>query len=365
MKTLLIDSILLVLKKLSYYKLTKDVNLSVDTLGSETLLSELILGLNNSLLRNENYSFYLFGDQIKIKKELQNYKSLIKKVEIVNCDEAVLMSDKPADVVKQRNQSSMFQAIESVVKGTSDAVLSCGNTGALMALSILNIKTIKEIKRPAIASIWPNLKSESIILDLGANTKNDPRYLLDNAILGSSLASILFKIKKPSVGLLNVGVEENKGNDIIQSASETLTKMSESSAINYYGYVEGNDISIGKTNVVVTDGFTGNVALKTAEGTAKMIQSYLEMGFKSSIVSKLGYLLSSLALKSMSERLDPRIHNCGILIGLNSPVIKCHGSSENLGITYAADIVHSLIENSVNEKIKEYISNILRNQYIS
>jgi len=232
----------------------------------------------------------------------------------------------------------------------------------LMALSILNIKTINEIKRPAIASIWPNLKSESIILDLGANTKNDSRYLLDNAILGSSLASILFKIKNPSVGLLNVGVEENKGNEIIQNASETLIKMSKSSAINYYGYVEGNDISIGKTNVVVTDGFTGNIALKTAEGTAKMIQSYLEMGFKSSIASKLGYLLSSFALKSMNERLDPRIHNCGILIGLNSPVIKCHGNSENMGISYAADIVHSLIKNDVNEKIKEYISNILKNQ---
>tara|TARA_B100000953_G_scaffold294161_1_gene283629 strand:- start:773 stop:1531 length:759 start_codon:yes stop_codon:yes gene_type:complete len=252
--------------------------------------------------------------------------------------------------------------VQSVINGESDSLLSCGNTGALMALSLLYIKTINEIKRPAIASIWPNLKGESIILDLGANTKNDSRYLIDNAILGSSLASILFKIENPSVGLLNVGVEENKGNETVQIASETLMKMSEKAIINYYGYIEGNDISAGKTNVVVTDGFTGNIALKTAEGTANMIQNYLKLGFKSSIISKLGYLLSSLALKTVNERLDPRIHNCGILIGLNSPVIKCHGSSEHVGISYAADIIYSLLQNKVNERIKEYISHSMKNR---
>ena len=256
----------------------------------------------------------------------------------------------------------MFQSVQSVINGESDSLLSCGNTGALMVLSLLYIKTISEIKRPAIASIWPNLKGESIILDLGANTKNDSRYLIDNAILGSSLASILFKIENPSVGLLNVGVEENKGNETVQIASETLMKMSEKAIINYYGYIEGNDISAGKTNVGVTDGFTGNIALKTAEGTANMIQNYLKLGFKSSIVSKLGYLLSSLALKTVNERLDPRIHNCGILIGLNSPVIKCHGSSEHVGISYAADIIYSLLQNKVNERIKEYISHSMKNR---
>ena len=230
-----------------------------------------------------------------------------------------------------------------------------------MALSLLYIKTINEIKRPSIASIWPNLKGESIILDLGANTKNDSRYLLDNAILGASLASILFKIEKPSVGLLNVGIEENKGNETIQTASEELLRMSEKKIINYYGYVEGNDISAGKTNVVVTDGFTGNIALKTAEGTANMIQRYLKLGFQSSIVSKIGYMLSSLALKTVNDRLDPRIHNCGILMGLNHPVIKCHGSSEQMGISYAADIIYSLVKDKVNYKIKEYISHSMKN----
>jgi len=339
-----------------------NIKLSVDTLGSETPLSELVSGLNDSSIKNENYFFYLFGNENYIKKELDNHKSLIKNVEIIHCEDEVSMSDKPAEVIKQKTKSSMFKSVQSVINGESDSLLSCGNTGALMALSLLYIKTINEIKRPAIASIWPNLKGESIILDLGANTKNDSRYLIDNAILGSSLASILFKIENPSVGLLNVGVEENKGNETVQIASETLMKMSEKAVINYYGYIEGNDISAGKTNVVVTDGFTGNIALKTAEGTANMIQNYLKLGFKSSIISKLGYLLSSLALKTVNERLDPRIHNCGILIGLNSPVIKCHGSSEHVGISYAADIIYSLLQNKVNERIKEYISQSMKNR---
>ena len=339
-----------------------NIKLSVDTLGSETSLSEIILGLSESSLRYDDYFFYLFGNEENIKKKLDNHKSLFNRSEIIHCEEEISMSDKPAEVIKQKTNSSMFKSVQSVVNGESDSLLSFGNTGALMALSLLYIKTINEIKRPAIASIWPNLKGESIILDLGANTKNDSRYLIDNAILGASLASILFKMENPSVGLLNVGIEENKGNEITQITSEILSKMSEQRIINYYGYIEGNDISEGKTNVVVTDGFTGNIALKTAEGTAKMIQNYLKLGFQSSVISKIGYILSSLALKSVNERLDPRIHNCGILIGLNSPVIKCHGNSEHMGISYAADIIYSLVKNKVNDRIKEYISHSMKNR---
>jgi len=339
-----------------------NIKLSVDTLGSETSLSEIILGLSESSLRSDDYFFYLFGNEDDIKKKLDNHKSLINRSEIIHCEEEISMSDKPAEVIKQKTNSSMFKSVQSVVNGESDSLLSFGNTGALMALSLLYIKTINEIKRPAIASIWPNLKGESIILDLGANTKNDSRYLIDNAILGASLASILFKMEDPSVGLLNVGIEENKGNEIIQITSEILSEMSEQRIINYYGYIEGNDISEGKTNVVITDGFTGNIALKTAEGTAKMIQNYLKLGFQSSVISKIGYILSSLALKSVNERLDPRIHNCGILIGLNSPVIKCHGNSEHMGISYAADIIYSLVKNKVNDRIKEYISHSMKNR---
>tara|TARA_B100000902_G_scaffold399946_1_gene473870 strand:+ start:2579 stop:3613 length:1035 start_codon:yes stop_codon:yes gene_type:complete len=335
---------------------TKFFTLSVDMLGSETKLDDILKGLNQSLLRNLNYKFRLYGFEKDIKKKIEKHKRLIKVSEIINCDSCISMEDKPSDILKSKKKSSMFLAINSVAENTSDAVLSFGNTGALMSLSLLNIKTLNGIKRPAIASIWPNMNGESVVLDLGANTKLDSRYLIDNSILGASLASILFKIDNPSIGLLNVGKEDNKGKEEIKLASEKLKELSRNLNINYYGYVEGNDISIGKTNVVVTDGFTGNISLKTAEGTAKLFQSHLKDAFRSSILSKMGYFLSSLAMKSVRDRLDPRVHNCGILMGLNSLAVKCHGQSEYRGVSYAADIVYSLLESNMNKKIRDYVS---------
>ena len=336
--------------------MTKLFTLSVDTLGSETELNDILKGLNQSLLRNLNYKFQLYGSEEIIKKKIEKYKRLIKVTDIIDCHSYITMEDRPSDILKSKKTSSMYLAIKSVTENLSDAVLSFGNTGALMSLSLLNIKTLKGIKRPAIASIWPNMKGESVVLDLGANTKLDPRYLIENSILGASLASILFKIDNPSIGLLNVGVEDNKGKEEIKMASDQLKDLSRNSRINYYGYVEGNDISIGRTNVVVTDGFTGNISLKTAEGTAKLFQSHLKDAFSSSILSKMGYFLSSLAMKSVRDRLDPRVHNCGILIGLNSLAVKCHGQSEYRGVSYAADIIYSLLENNMNKKIQDYVS---------
>ena len=267
----------------------------------------------------------------------------------------VEMTDKPSDVIKAKKNSSMFRSVNSIKSSDSKAVLSCGNTGALMALSLLNLKTLESIKRPSIASIWPNINGESIVLDLGANIKSDSQYLVDNAILGASLASVLLKINNPSVGLLNVGKEEGKGNDILQKTSQELLSLNKKGLINYYGFIEGSDISRGVTNVVITDGFTGNVALKTAEGTARMIQVFLKNALNSSIISKLGAYLASFALSSLKDKLDPRVHNCGIFVGLNAPIIKCHGASDHIGITYAADLIYMLIKDDVNDKIKKNI----------
>lgn len=336
----------------------KVYTLSVDTLGSETSYKDILKGLNLSLLRNINYKFKIFGDEELLKKEISKYERLDESSELIHCEEFISMDDKPSDIIKTKTSSSMLRAIKSVEEKASDAVLSFGNTGALMTYSLLNIKTLAEIKRPAIASIWPNLKGESIVLDLGANTKKDSRYLIDNAILGSSLASILFKISSPSIGILNVGKEDIKGSDEIKLAADELSKLSDTSLINYFGYVEGNDISNGLTNVVVTDGFTGNISLKTAEGTAKLFQSHLNDAFRSSLISKIGYFLSSLAMKSVKDRLDPRVHNCGILMGLNALVVKCHGQSEFKGVSYATDIIYSLLSNDVNQKIKTYVREI-------
>ena len=336
----------------------KSITLSIDTLGSETKIKDICHGLNLSSERNINFKYLLYGNKKDIKKNISKYKRLLKVSEVIECDEVVEMTDIPSEAIKNKKKSSMSLAIESVSKKNSDAALSFGNTGALMTFALLMIKTLPGIRRPSIASIWPNLSGDSIILDLGANTKQDTRFLIDNALLGSSLASILFQIDKPSIGLLNVGIEKNKGNDEIRIASEKLQNLSINKIVNYFGFVEGNDISLGKTNVIVTDGFTGNIALKTAEGTAKLIQSNLRNAFKSSILSKLGYALSSQALRSMSDKLDPRVHNCGILMGLNSLVVKCHGESEYKGVSYAADIIYSLILNNVNQKIEEYIRKI-------
>ena len=331
------------------------ITLSIDTLGSETKIKDICYGLNLSLERNINFKYLLYGDEQELKKNISYFRLLTKATEIIHCDEVVEMTDVPSEAVKNKKSSSMSEAIESVSKKESDAVLSFGNTGALMTFALLMIKTLGDIRRPSIASIWPNLSGDSIILDLGANTKQDSRFLIDNAFLGASLASVLFQMDKPSIGLLNVGVEDNKGNEEIKLAAERLRNLSRKNIINYYGFVEGNDISLGKTNVIVTDGFTGNVALKTAEGTAKMIQSNLRNAFNSSIFSKLGYVMSSQSLRSMSEKLDPRVHNCGILMGLNSLVVKCHGESEFKGVSYAADIIYSLLNNNVNDKIEEYL----------
>ena len=338
--------------------MTKYYTLSVDLLGSETKLRDVLKGLNQSLLRNLNYKFLLYGSERNIKKTIDKYKRLSKASEIIDCETFISMRDKPSEILRAKETSSMLLAIKSVKDKLSDAVLSFGNTGALMSLSLLHIKTLDGIKRPAIASIWPNMKGESVVLDLGANTKLASRYLIDNSILGASLASVLFKIDNPSIGLLNVGVEDNKGNEEIKMASDKLKELDKNSKISYHGYIEGNDISFGKTNVVVTDGFTGNVSLKTAEGTAKLFQSHLNDAFRSSILSKIGYFFSSLAMKSVKDRLDPRVHNCGILMGLNSLAVKCHGESEHRGVSYAADIIYSLLDNNVNKKIQEYVLEI-------
>ncbi len=326
-------------------------------MGSETSLSEILEGINESALRNENLFFTLFGKSVEIHEMIENIYPLKDRSEVINCDEQILMTDKPTDAIRLKKNSSMQLSIDHVSSGRSHAALSCGNTGALMAISLLKLRMIASIKRPSIASIWPNIKGESIVLDLGANIKNDHISLIDNAILGSALAKVLFSMTEPSIGLLNVGIEEMKGNENVQKASEVLLEMSSKKQLNYYGFIEGADISNGRTNVVVTDGFTGNIALKTAEGTASMVQSFFKKAFESSILSKIGYFFASLSLRSVRQKLDPRVHNCGIFMGLTAPVVKCHGKSDRLGISYATDIAYSLVQKDVNRKVENILIN--------
>ena len=238
-----------------------NINLAVDCMGSETSLNEILEGINESALRNENLFFTLFGKSVDIEKVLKDVSPLNIRSEVVNCDEEVLMSDRPTDAIKLKKNSSMQLSIEHVSNGKSHAVLSCGNTGALMAISLLKLRTIANIKRPSIASIWHNIRGESIVLDLGANIKNDSTSLVDNAILGSALAKTLLSKDEPTIGLLNVGIEEMKGNENVQKASEVLTEMNNKKQLNYYGFVEGasfgnngaDAVHCHMTNTSITD----------------------------------------------------------------------------------------------------------------
>ena len=327
------------------------IKISLDAMGGDHAPEIVVEGAAEAKVRYPDIEFIFFGNK-KILNPLIERKHNLSESEIVHTMEFIKPNDKPSNVIRRGANTSMALAIKSV-KNQSSAMVSAGNTGALMAFSKLFLKTISGINRPAIAACFPTKRGEVCMLDLGANIECDKNNLIQFALMGQAFAKIVIGIKNPKVSLLNIGEEEIKGLSYIQEASEILKNLSK--IINYCGYVEGDRITDGLVDVIVTDGFTGNIALKTAEGTAKMIQSNLKNAFNSSISSKLGYIMSSQALRSMSEKLDPRVHNCGILMGLNSLVVKCHGESEFKGVSYAADIIHSLISNNVNDKIEEYL----------
>ena len=232
-------------------------------------------------------------------------------------------------------------AVDLVKDGKADAVISAGNTGALLSISYIVLRTIDGISRPAMTAYFPTMKGETAMLDLGANIECDSKNLIDFALMGSAFSRIILKSSNPSVGLLNVGEESQKGNSIIQDASALLKNLE--NKINYYGFVEGNDIAEGNVDVIITDGFSGNIALKTAEGTAKLVTFLLESSFKSSIFSKIGYLLSKNGLKKMKDRVDPRKYNGAVLLGLNGIVVKSHGNTDPLGFSNAVKVGYEMV----------------------
>ena len=242
----------------------------------------------------------------------------------------------------------MFKAIESIKSGTSNAVVSSGNTGALMVISTVLLKTIKGISRPAIASVFPTKKSETVMLDLGANIECDDKNILDFAIMGKIFSKTVLGIKNPKIGLLNVGSEILKGNEIVQISAKRLTKEKN---IYFYGFIEGNDIPKGFVDVVVTDGFTGNIALKTAEGISELYTDFLKSSFTDNLYSKVAYKVSLPVLKSLWDRVNPSKYNGAMFLGLNGIVVKSHGSSDDIGFANAISVAYDLCINNFNEKI--------------
>ena len=316
-------------------------------LGAEMVLG----GAQVAAVRHPGIRFVLVGDQNVLTPILEKMPSLKDISEIVHAENAVSMDDKPSQAVRRGRKTSMWMAIDAVRQGKADVAVSAGNTGALMAMAKIQLKTMEGIGRPAIASPWPTEKGESVVLDLGANVECDSQNLFEFAIMGAAFARILLGQKRPSVGLLNIGEEELKGNETIKDAA-VLLKQATDLELDYIGFIEGDGISQGHADVVVADGFTGNIALKTAEGTAKLITGYLKEAFSSSLMAKMGYLLASFAMNTLKSKLDPREHNGGVFLGLNGLVVKSHGGTDDIGFASAIDVAVDVASAKLTERIK-------------
>ncbi len=328
----------------------EQVCISLDAMGGDHAPEMVVAGAEIALKRLPHLKFLMFGDEARLKPLLAKYPGLETVSQIRHASQEVTMDDKPSVALRQRRDSSMRLAINAVKEGDAQGVVSAGNTGALMAMAKFVLKTVRGIDRPAIATYMPTQRGETVMLDLGANIECDENNLVQFALMGEVFARILFGIERPSVGLLNVGIEELKGNDSVKKAAAILREID--LPIRFEGFVEGDDLAKGTVDVIVTDGFTGNVALKTAEGTARLLVHFLRETFKSSFWAKVGYLLAHRSLQRFRERMDPRRYNGAMLLGLNGIAVKSHGGTDALGFSNAIGVCHDVIANRLNETIK-------------
>lgn len=324
--------------------------LALDAMGGDHAPKMVLKGVKIARKRYPNVHFLLFGDEQRLKPLLK--KKLRAVCTIRHTPDVVTNDDKPSQAVRQGRNSSMWQAIKAVKDGEAAGVVSAGNTGALMAMAKLNLRTLPGIDRPAIATLLPTIQGESVMLDLGANTECAANNLVEFAVMGEVFARTLLGLERPRVGLLNIGAEELKGTESLRQAATTL-RDSAPETMEFHGFVEGDDIGKGTVDVVVTDGFTGNVALKTAEGTAKLYSSFLRSAFESSIIAKIGYVLARGALDKVRRRTDPRRYNGAMFLGLNGICVKSHGGTDALGFANAIGVAVDLISNDLNLKIKD------------
>lgn len=337
--------------------MSKRLTLSLDAMGGDQAPRMVIEGIEIAADRLPEVDYLLVGDERRLTPLLQRFPKAGARAKIVHTDEAVADEDKAATALRSGRNTSMRLAINAVADGRADAVISAGNTGALMAMAKFVLKMLPGIDRPAIVTYFPTQRGASVMLDLGANVECDADNLVQFAVMGEVFARNVLGLKQPSIGLLNVGVEGFKGHDILRKASAILHESQ--LPIKFHGFVEGDDIGEGTVDVVVTDGFTGNVALKTAEGTARMVGHFLRATLTSSIVTKLGALLARGALNDFRTRMDPRRYNGAMLIGLNGICVKSHGSTDEQGFANAIGVAANLIAGRVNERIKEDLGRLI------
>ena len=326
------------------------IKIAVDAMGGDNSPKKVIDGIIHNHKDNKKNFFKIFGDQNKIISLLKN-KIDSQFYEIIHTENFVLSSDSPLEAAKKGKDTSMWLAIESVKKNEADIVISAGNTGALLVIAKLNLKMIENIDKPALSALWPNKNGMSVVLDLGANIECSSKNLFDFSIMGASLYTSLYPDEKPKIGLLNIGSEELKGNEIIKETYKILNEK-KSNNYDFAGYIEGNQIMDGDINVIISDGFTGNIALKTAEGTANFITKELKSAMMSSILGKISSLLNFYNLNKFKKRLDPRLYNGAIFLGLDSPVVKSHGGTDYIGFSNSLDVCTKIVKGNLIEKIK-------------
>ncbi|MGZ5999394.1 MAG: phosphate acyltransferase PlsX [Rhizomicrobium sp.] len=330
--------------------MARDLTVSIDAMGGDAGPGIVVAAVVRSVVRHPAVNFILHGDEAELKPLLAKRGKLAERVAIRHTAERVRMEEKPSLALRRGRNTSMWRAIESVKKKEAEVAVSAGNTGALMAMSMVQLGTLEGIARPAIAALWPTKRGQSVVLDVGANISVTAEQLVDFAVMGEAFARAILGLERPTVGILNVGSEDVKGNDSVKGAAHILRNNS-SLPIEFAGFVEGDDIAEGTVDVIVTDGFTGNVALKTAEGTAKLVTHFLRSALRRSFLGRLGGFFAGGALNTLRRKLDPRASNGGIFLGLDGVVVKSHGGTDELGFASALDMAIAMVRAGVVAKI--------------
>ncbi len=335
--------------------MTKSIHLSLDAMGGDNAPQIIVDGAAQTKIRHPYVKFSFFGNKMKLLPLISSSEAL-KESEIVHTDEIIDANEKPSIAVRKGRNSSMGMAIQYVKSGKADAIVSAGNTGALMAMAKLFLRPIEGINRPAIAAYFPTITGESCMLDLGANIDCDANNLVQFAFMGQAFANIVMGVDNPSISLLNIGEEEQKGLDYIKEASQILSELK--SQINYAGFIEGDKIAQGISDVIIADGFSGNISLKTAEGTALLVTSYLKKALSSSLSSKIGYLFAKKAINNFRLQMDPRKYNGAVFLGLNAIAVKSHGGTDAFGFANAICVAVDMVKYNFIHDLKDKISKI-------
>ena len=339
----------------------KKITIAIDAMGGDNSPSKSVKGVGLFLSKNKfknDFMINLFGDEKQIRKILNENKITSNNLVITHTDSVVSDDETPLTAIKNSKNTSMWNCIKSQIDGESDISLSAGNTGVLLVISKMILKMIDGVSKPALAGLWPNQKGMNVVLDLGANIECDDKNLIDFAELGSALFKSLFLNEKPYVSLLNIGSEEIKGTESLKKAYKRLNELSNEDNFIFKGYIEGNKMMDGDSNVIITDGFTGNVALKTAEGTAKFITDNLKQSLTKNFITKLSLIFSYFSLKKFKERLDPRKYNGAIFLGLNGPVVKSHGGIDDVGFYHSIDLCYKIVKGNLMQQIKNNLNHI-------